>query len=192
MEAQFISLEYLKSNTAISGNVDPAELLPFITEAQNIYIQELLGTRLYNQLVLAVYNLNYASPVEPLSQPQIDLLNIIQPCLAYYTMYVSIPFTMIKWKNKGLQKGANPETGSVSAELIETKYLRENILTTAKFYADRIVAFLCNHNEDYPYYNNQGSNADIYPKTVNSFGFYLGTSDELSDKDKDYLRKFIG
>ena len=192
MEAQFISLEYLKSNTAISGNVDPSELLPFITEAQNIYIQELLGTRLYNQLVEAVYNLNYASPVQALTNEQINLLNVIQPCLAYYTMYVSIPFTMIKWKNKGLQKGNNPETGSVSAELRETQYLRENILTSAKFYADRVATFLCNNSADYPFYTSQGTKADIYPKSTNSFGFYLGSSGELSDAEKSYLRKFIG
>ena len=192
MEAQFIDINYLKKNTSISGNVDPQELLPFITEAQDLHIQEILGSRLYNQLVEAVYNATYGSPVVPLTTAQTDLLNLIAPTLAYYTMYVALPFTMIKWKNKGLQKGANNETGNTSADLREMQYLRENVLNTAHFYADRVAKYLCNNNTLYPFYNSQGDKADIFPKSSNNFGFYLGNGNGLSQNEIDTLKKYIG
>jgi hypothetical protein len=192
MEAQFINLTYLKKNTAISGNVDPAELLPHIQEAQDMHIQEILGSKLYKELVSAVYESIYGSPIVALTDKQKSLLDLLQPTLAYYTMYVALPFNMVKWKNKGLQKNSNPETGSSSAELREMQYLRENVMNSAKFYSDRVIKFLCNHSADYPSYNSQGTDPDIYPKTVNSFGFFLGSKGGLSDEYKRFLKKYIG
>jgi len=192
MDAQFIDINYLRKQTAIAGNVDATELLPFIAEAQSMYIQELIGTKLYEELIEAVYNSTLGSPVIPLTTDQINLLNKIQPSLAYYTMYVGMPFTMVKWKNKGLQKNSSNDTGGTFPELREMQYLRENVLNTAKFYADRITKFLCNYSELYPSYTNQGQNADIYPKSAGSMGFYTGNSNGLSDAEKQYLKSFIG
>lgn len=186
---QFISLEYLKTNTAISGNVDAAELTPFIQQAQDIYIQSLLGSRLYEELKDVVYSaMTYTAYT--MTQANTDLLALISPCLAYYTLVEALPFQLIKFKNKGLMKPSNPTTGSVSPELREMTYLRQHAKDTAEFYSQRIITFLCNHSEDYPYYSSQGTNADIYPtkKAYNGVGFSFGPKSEL---DYDVLRRWL-
>ena len=46
----FISEQKLKDSTAINLNVDPQILLPYVLQAQRIYIEPKLGTTLYEKL----------------------------------------------------------------------------------------------------------------------------------------------
>ena len=46
----FISEAKLKDSTAINLNVDPQILLPYVLQAQRIYIEPKLGTTLYEKL----------------------------------------------------------------------------------------------------------------------------------------------
>ena len=46
----FISEAKLKDSTAINLNVDPEILLPYVLQAQRIYIETKLGTTLYEKL----------------------------------------------------------------------------------------------------------------------------------------------
>ena len=46
----FISEAKLKDSTAINLNVDPQILLPYVLQAQRIYIEPKLGTDLYQKL----------------------------------------------------------------------------------------------------------------------------------------------
>ena len=184
---ELISTDYLKSNTAISGNVDVDNLKPFISQAQDIYIQELLGSALYNQILDEV-ELSGNS----VSATTASLLALIAPCLAFYTLSLALPFQLIQIKNKGLVKNSNPATGAASAELREMTYLVENTNNTAEFYGQRIVKYLCNHSEDYPAYSNQGSDPDIYPTNNSYKGGFGGFYSSQNNIDADALRKWLG
>ena len=46
----FISPEDLVKRTAINGNVDRDQMIQFIKIAQDIHVQAILGTALYNRL----------------------------------------------------------------------------------------------------------------------------------------------
>ena len=50
----FISEARLKSLTAIHDNVEPDDLMPYVVQAQDVYIQDILGTTLYNHLKDAI------------------------------------------------------------------------------------------------------------------------------------------
>ena len=188
MRAQFITVDYLKSNTAITGNVDATELVPFLGEAQDVFLQDLLGTRLYEKLQDDIIATN-ASPVVPLPELSEALLNKIAPSLAHYTLYVALPFIFLKLKNKGVLKNASVDTGAQSASLQEVNFLRSNVLTSAKFHGERVVTYLCNHSEDYPEYRTQGTDADIYPRgtAYDNFGIYTGPSKTELQELKKYL-----
>lgn len=187
--ANFIDLPYLKANTAITGNVDATELLPFIQEAQSVWIQDLIGTRLYEKLQNDIAAVD-ASPSVALPATSLTLLNKIAPALSYYTLYTALPFIFLKLKNKGVMKNANPETGAQSASMQEVNFLRESVLGSAKFHGERVVTFLCNKSEDYPEYRTQGDDADIYPRgtAYDNFGIYTGPS-KAEFKE---LKKYIG
>ena len=48
----FVTLNDIKSNTIVSGSVDPDKIVQFVKIAQEIHIQNYLGTKLYNRLQL--------------------------------------------------------------------------------------------------------------------------------------------
>ena len=48
--ALFVTEEKIKSFTGIDENVDPSDLYPFILQAQDFWIQQTCGTRLYDAL----------------------------------------------------------------------------------------------------------------------------------------------
>ena len=50
MSVLFISEARLKKLTAVHENVEPQEISPFVQQAQDIYIQEILGTKFYQAL----------------------------------------------------------------------------------------------------------------------------------------------
>ena len=50
MAVLFISEETIKNSTTINGNVDVEMLLPYIKVAQDIHVQQVLGTDLYDKL----------------------------------------------------------------------------------------------------------------------------------------------
>ena len=54
--ALFISRTDLVRNSIIDGSVDTDKLLPFIKIAQQMHIQNYLGTELYNKISLLITN----------------------------------------------------------------------------------------------------------------------------------------
>ena len=49
-KALFITVKDLKDNSIISGSTDADKLIHYIEVAQDIHIQQYIGTRLYNKL----------------------------------------------------------------------------------------------------------------------------------------------
>ncbi len=184
--AEFISIEYLKKETVISGNVDVEELKPHVIVAQEMYIQDLLGSNLYNTLVAEII-------ADTVTAENIILLNKIAPALSYYTFYIAMPFLMIKVKNKGLLKSSDPNTGSNSIELREMTFLQEKVLNYAEFHGERLVRFLCNNSADYPTYLNSGTDPDMVARgtAYTDFGFYIDNTIS-TEEERKILRKYLG
>jgi len=59
--AFFISETYLKDNSPLSRNIDMVELYPFAKTAEEIYIQEAIGTALYDDLIAKIIANTYPS-----------------------------------------------------------------------------------------------------------------------------------
>jgi hypothetical protein len=78
-----ISEQKLKDNTPINENVDSSELRFCILQAQNIQIQESLGTNLYEKLLQIVDNGTISDPSNLNYKLLLD--NYIQPTLISYS-----------------------------------------------------------------------------------------------------------
>ena len=89
----FISEARLKSLTAIHDNVEPNDLMPFVLQAQDIYVQDVLGTKFYNSLKTAVSGTTLTTEEEAL------INDYISPALANYSLYLAIPTLNYKFKN---------------------------------------------------------------------------------------------
>lgn len=175
--ALFITESYLKSITSISANVDVQELVPHVEQAQDIFIQDALGSRLYTTLQTAIINNN-------LTSDQTNLLNLIRPCLAYYAMHSALPFISLKIRNTGIVKQSGENI--VNADLSEIKYLRGEIKDTAEYYLQRINTYLCNYGNLHPTYSSPDARGII--PSANDYTCDLF----LDDLDSKAYNKIIG
>lgn len=189
----FITERYLKDNTAFNNAIDVTELLPHILISQDIYIQPVLGSKLYNKLKSQV-ELEVTTP-GTLTADEISLLKLVRPALAQYTYYRALPFIYAKTRSKGVMKGET-ETAS-SAEFDEMKYLRDDALNTAEFYTQRIQDYLCENGNKFSEYINpdnpispnytQSYSCDLHLDLLNG----MSVNDKFNINDLQFYKYFI-
>lgn len=175
----FISENKLKENTAINENVDSTELRFGIQLAQNIYLQETLGTNLFQKLQQLVYN-------GDIEQPQYlnykTLLNqFVQPCLIQYSYMQCLDNFFIKFLNVGLVQNRNEQGSPIDIKSLQ--YLKTNAKNQAEFLDNLLRRHLIFRSGWYPEFNNGNlNNGELPPQTDSAFrstittpagGYYL-------------------
>tara|TARA_R110000772_G_scaffold211071_1_gene321748 strand:+ start:204 stop:779 length:576 start_codon:yes stop_codon:yes gene_type:complete len=163
MAVLFISEETIKNSTTINGNVDVEMLLPYIKVAQDIHVQQVLGTDLYDKLQVDIEGTGGASLT---GNYKILVDTYIQPLLIHYSLYECLPFLSYKIMNKDIVRKIS-ETSS-SASLEDIKYIRNIVLNTAQFYTQRLIDYICNNSANFPEYNTN-SNGDMSPSKEGYF-----------------------
>ena len=155
-KAFFISERYLKDNTPMGDNVDIKDIYPFAKTAEDIYIQEIIGTPLFNRLVTGLT----ASPRD-ITSDETTLLTIIRDALKWYILYDAVPFFWVKLRNIGIvkQNGDNLETVSSS----EMEKIRVEFMDKAKFYSKRLVTYLYTNHGKFSQYSGPYQWSDLYP-----------------------------
>lgn len=186
--ALFIDDEYIKKNSPLGRSLDPEEIYPFISEAQAIYTQDLLGTPLYDDLIYKSDSIN--NPTGTFSAIEWQLINIFSKSLAYWSVYLALPHLSIKIRNGGVAK-ASPDNVQVS-DLSEVRYIREEVKNLAEFWAQRTVTFLCENSTSFPLYN--AASEDMYPSNGQyDSDMYLGPyNNDYSQREIDFLKKYLG
>jgi hypothetical protein len=161
----FISPDDLVKRTAINGNVDRDQMVQFIKIAQDLHIQALLGTALYNKLKTDVLNDTLAGNYETL------MTDYVQDVLVHYAMVEILPFLAYKVSNGGIFKKQSENSEGI--EKSELEYLIQKERDTAEHYGRRLVSYLTFYGSLTPeYYENQ--NGQMYPTDGQSFhGWYL-------------------
>lgn len=162
----FISMTYLRDNTPIEDNVDDDKLTPFVIQAQTTYLQEVLGATFYDHLKDGVQN-------NTLNSDETSLMrNYIQPMVAQYAFYLSMPFITFKATNKSISKESSEN--STPVDLSELKYLRNAVLDTAEFYKRRLIVYLLNYDYLFPTYASPAAK-DNMPKSAQDYfnGVYI-------------------
>lgn len=165
-EALFVTRKDIVKYTNVSGGVDTDKFIQYVKIAQNIHIQNYIGTKLYDKISTDIIagNLagNYATLVE----------NHIKPTLVHWAMVEYLPFAAYTVSNKGVYKHSSENAENVSKT--EVDFLIEKERTTAQYYTDRMIEhFSFFAAERYPeYYTNNNDN--VYPdKDANFSGWVL-------------------
>ena len=166
MYVLFISEYRLKEITQIHENVEPDDLRPFVTQAQDIYVQELLGTKFYNALKAKVPSNSFTTAERTLIDSYLSFM------IANYSLYLALPSLNYKIKNKSVLNPSSEE--SLNTGLEEIKYLRSSVLDTAQFYAERTREFLRDNSTDFADYLNSGVDGMMPNKQgIYSHGVYI-------------------
>lgn len=118
------SESYVKSQTDLDDNLTGKILLPAIKLAQDVEVQEALGTKLYRSLQQKVYD---SEIDDEGNEWYAELLDVyIQPFLCYQTLSNCVSLTRLKVANMGVVQttdmNVNSETKS-NADLLKEDYL---------------------------------------------------------------------
>jgi hypothetical protein len=162
--ALFISRATLVKNTALGGNVDPDKFMQFIKIAQEIHIQNFLGTKLYdkisNDILASTLSGNYLSLVE----------TYVQPMLIHFAMVEYMPFAAYTIANNGVYRHTTDTSESVNKEEVDFLIAKEQKI--ADYYTRRFLDYMTFNQQLFPEYN-QNNNEDVYPEKDSYFSSWV-------------------
>lgn len=164
-KALFITVKDLKDNSIISGTTDADKLIHFIEVAQDIHIQQYLGTRLYEKLQTLIIG----NTINDVANADYKSLRdtYIKPMLIWFTQVEYLPFSMFKIDNGGLSKHRGESDDFVNYSDIDR--MESKARARAEFYTARFTDYMCNNSHKFPEYLNN-SNGDMRPdRDSNSF-----------------------
>jgi len=150
----FISEAKLKDSTAINLNVDTNLLLPYVRQAQKLYVEPKLGTDLTTKLKNEIIAGTLAGAYETLVD---DYIGDMLPNWAFYH---AIPFLRFKIENGNIYSKTSETGTALSTE--DAQHLREEIRNTAEYYTERMIEYVTNNTASFPEYSTN-SGADISP-----------------------------
>jgi hypothetical protein len=164
-QALFISRDDIIKFTVLNGNIDTDKFIQFIKIAQDIHIQNYLGTRLFNRLNDDIVN-------DDLTEPYTTLLTTyIKPMLIHWAMVEFLPYAAYTVANKGVFKHNSENSSNVDKNEIDFLIAKER--DVAQSYTNRFIDYMCFNQVSFPEYN-ANSNADVFPdKDANFTGWII-------------------
>jgi hypothetical protein len=165
MEALFITRDDIVRYTALNGNVDTDKFIQFIKIAQDIHIQNYLGTKLFQKLqadvIAGTLTGNYLTLVT----------TYVKPMLIHWGMVEYLPFAAYTIANKGVYKHSSENSENVDKN--EVDYLLEKERSIAQNYTQRFIDYMAFNQTLFPEYRSNKNN-DIFPDSMNNYtGWYI-------------------
>lgn len=151
-----ISEEKLREFTDINDNLDSKLLMNAVREAQDIYLQRLTGTSLY-EYILAQIDAN------TLTGDYKHLVDtFIQPYLIYASYWEALDAIYTRPRNNGLLQ---PTGGENSEKADGTWYNRKRDIANNKmqYYGERLTNYLIQEQDKFPQLNENGPFWKQYP-----------------------------
>jgi len=153
-----ISEQKLKDSTAINLNVDVNILLPYVLQAQTLYIEPKLGTQLYEHIKGLIQAGTISDAGNVAYKTLLD--DYISFVLVNYSFYHAIPYLRFKVENGNIYSKTSETGTALSTE--ESQSLREEISNTAQYYTERLIEYIRNNTSLFPEYSTN-SGADVNP-----------------------------
>lgn len=154
-----ISTTLLKENSVVCNNVDDTLLTTGIMEAQEIELQQTLGSKLYKKIITLVDTGDI--DIEANSDYKVLLDDYCQKVVVYYSVFHAIPSMAIKLKNKGAVREYSEN--SQDAQFNEFEYLRKDIENKAQFFNQRLADYLHQNRGKFPEYTEPAGCDEIKP-----------------------------
>lgn len=139
----FITEDYIKTYTPITANVDVNDVIPWVKTNAEMWIQPLLGTYFFDDLLTKYNDKN-------LNADEITLVGLIQPAIAWRAATDAGYGLSRQLKNKGLQT----QSGDFSAvvDLTEVKFAMVHYRQKAEHYEAVVRKYLCDNTDKFPYF----------------------------------------
>tara|TARA_R110002020_G_scaffold25183_1_gene81978 strand:+ start:3814 stop:4326 length:513 start_codon:yes stop_codon:yes gene_type:complete len=166
--ALFINRTDLVRNSIMDGNIDTDKFIQFIKLAQEIHIQNYMGTELYNEISTMVGD----GTIDDVGNAKFKTLlnDYIAPMLIWFAQVDYYPFCAYQIKNGGIFKHTTETSETVSKN--EVDYLVEKARTNAEWYTRRFISYMDFNQSDFPKYTSN-SNNDISPSNEATFNGWV-------------------
>ena len=151
-----VSENKLKAFTNVNKNVDIDAIRAEISIAQDVHLQNILGTKFYEHLLSQV-----SSTGNTFNSNELTLVNsYIAPYLIQVAYFEMIPALHLRTMNAGIVSPAGLEGGRQGVDMETMKYLRTIQKQRADFYKQRLQDYLItgkgqNKFPDYLNYTNE-------------------------------------
>ncbi len=147
-----ISEAKVRAFSDINESLDDALIVNAVREAQDIVMQPIMGTILYNTLIEKIDNNSLSGSYQTL----VD--DYVQPALIYASLYNITENVYVRTRNNGL---LTPTGGENSVNVDKTMYdtKRQSIFNKQQFYSDQLSRYL---NEKYNLFPELGENTELY------------------------------
>jgi hypothetical protein len=154
-----ISENTLKTYTPINENVQSDELRFCILQSQQIFLQESLGTNLYNQMLDLVGNGTISDPANAVYKNLLD--TYIQPMLINYSYYLGIDNFYVKFISVGMVQNRSEQGDKIDHRTFQ--YLKSNAKQQAEFSDSLLRRHLIFRSGLYPAYTSGSLNSGQLP-----------------------------
>lgn len=138
-----INEEYLKAYSPIPTNYNWEDIRPFVGIAEDIWVVDILGVPLYNELLEQV-------SANQLSGNNSTLLLRLYPYLSLAVVFESLPFLAHHISEKGITNGKSDNSEPIST--IELSNIQNHIRTQLEVLKKQFKKWLNEHSSCYPLY----------------------------------------
>lgn len=165
----FIDQDYVYAESAIDENTDWKLIRPVVWACQKLYIEELIGSPLYNAIETAII-------ADTLSGVNQTLTNeYLAPCLLYYTMMEGQVEMTFKFRNRSVLSERTNDADSVDFQ--SHKYLKSEYRNRAEVFAEKITRYLCANSASFPLYTTYTTSDEVRAKEGKATtSLFLGTN----------------
>lgn len=170
----FISLQQIKDNTLLDTNISDKTLTVMLRTAQDIWLQELLGTSLFNLLKTNILANTITTKQRILIESYI--LNYLYALIEM----LSVDDLLLKYSESGINSN-NPQN-TVQKSKDELSAIKVHKVKSVNFYAGLIKTYIENNISDFAEY--EYTDEGVQAKKYNTYGFFL--DDDDFEKDNEY------
>lgn len=145
MDALFISQQYLRDKSIINDNTDWELIQPTIIMCQDLYLQKVLGTTLFEDLQDKITN-------DTLNADETNLIKkYIQKMLHWYIVMKATDIFKFRYTNKGVLIKSSDNSQPISES--ESAKFKDECKATAEEYAELLTKYLVKNSALFPNYN---------------------------------------
>lgn len=151
-----ISEEKLRFFTDLNDSVDSSLLKNAVREAQDIMLQRIIGTKLYNKILSDIDSSSLTGVYQTLVN------DYIQDFLLYAAYYEALEAIYIRPRNNGLLTPTGGEN-SINTDRSLFNVKRQNTENKMEFYADKLAAYLAEEQAQFPELNTNNKLYEQWP-----------------------------
>lgn len=154
--ALFFQESFFYKNSPVDENVNYDVIRPVVWDCQELFIQDVLGSTLYDALKAEIVT-NGGTLTTARFVTLVN--NYVAPCLLNYTLVEAQITMLFKMRNKSVMTDRSDYSDPI--EFSQHKYLKDEYRIKAEQYAEKIERYLCANSSTFPEYTTYTSSDQV-------------------------------